>query len=100
MIRGTTPTHIFELPIAASLIKEARITYQQGDEVVFEKTEADCTFADKSISVKLTQEDTLSLKEETKLLIQLKMLTTDNEVLANAIEYVTVERVLNEEVLG
>ena len=43
MIRGTTPEHIIKPPVAASLIKSVRFTYEQDGSTIVEKTEADCT---------------------------------------------------------
>ena len=39
MIRGTTPTHIFKLPIDTSTIRQLRITYVQYGKTVLEVTE-------------------------------------------------------------
>lgn len=42
IIRGTTPTHIFKLPIDISSIRrQLRITYSQYSKTVLEVTEAD-----------------------------------------------------------
>ena len=99
MIRGTTPTHIFNLPIDTSIIKEVRITYVQYAKVVVEKTERDVTMEGQTIRFKLTQEETLSLSMSTPVRVQLKVLTTDNTVLASPIRDIPVGDILNEEVL-
>lgn len=41
IIRGTTQTHIFKLPIDISSIRQLRITYSQYSKTVLEVTEAD-----------------------------------------------------------
>lgn len=99
MIRGTTPTHIFNLPFDTSSLKEVRITYEQDGAKVLEKTEADCTLEGSAITVQLTQEETLAFNENKNVSYQLKLLTTDNEVLATRIKQIRVDRVLCEEVL-
>ena len=49
MIRGTTPTHIFEIPFDSSYLKRILITYFQDKHIVLEKTEEDCVLEAKSI---------------------------------------------------
>lgn len=99
MIRGSTPTHVFRLPINTELIKALRITYVQKQKTVLEKTEQDVTMDGTTISLRLTQEETLAFNAECRVKIQLKVLTVNEEVLASRITEVFVEQVLNEEVL-
>ena len=99
MIRGTTPTHTFNLPFGVETIKEVRITYQQDNNTVIEKTEADCTKEGQRILVKLTQEETLQFTEGKQVSIQLKVLTTSNDVLVSQIAKTNCGKALNEEVL-
>lgn len=99
MIRGSTPTHVFRLPISTELIKALRITYVQKQKTVLEKTEQDVTMDGTTISLRLTQEETLAFNAECRVKIQLKVLTVNEEVLASRITEVFVEQVLNEEVL-
>ena len=99
MIRGTTPTHIFNVPFSTSLIKELRISYAQDGLIVLEKTEATATLTDNTISVELTQEETLSFNDKKNIALQVKVLTTDGKVLATQIQQVRVDRCLSEEVL-
>lgn len=99
MIRGTTPTHIFEIPFDSSYLKRILITYFQDKHIVLEKTEQDCVLEAKSISTTLTQEDTLKFSHKKPVEIQIRVLTNDDTALATAIQEVDVGRVLNEEVL-
>lgn len=99
MIRGTTPTHIFNLPIDTSIIKEVRITYVQYSKIIVEKTERDVAISDQTIRFKLAQEETLRFAKSTPVRVQLKVLTTDNTVLASPIRDIPVDDILNEEVL-
>ena len=99
MIRGSTPTHVFRLPISTELIKALRITYVQKQKTVLEKTEQDVTMDGTTISLRLTQEETLAFNAECRVKIQLKVLTVNEDVLASRITEVFVEQVLNEEVL-
>lgn len=99
MIRGTTPTHIFILPIETKIIKSLRVSYQQNNEIVFEKTENDVTLLGTSIKLKLSQEETLMLAENVPVQVQLKVLTSDEVVMASAIKNIPVKVIINEEVL-
>lgn len=99
MIRGTTPTHIFNLPIETGTLKAVRITYEQFSRAVLEKTEGDVTMDGKTIRFKLTQEETLRFRKDVSVSFQIKVLTTDNVVLATPVETLSVKDILNEEVL-
>ena len=99
MIRGTTPTQIVNLPIDTSIVKKVRITYSQGSKTIVEKTEQDVAMSDKTIRFNLTQEETLSFSATTTVRVQIKVLTTANFVHACRIKCITVDDILNEEVL-
>lgn len=64
MIRGTTPTLEFTLPFDTSLIAEMYVTIAQGEKTVLEKTLSDCNCSGTSVSLALTQEDTLRLQRQ------------------------------------
>lgn len=99
MIRGTTPTHVFHLNIDIAIIKEVRITYVQFSKTILEKTEKDVTMEDKTIRVKLKQEETLMFREVVPVQLQLKVLTNDGSVLACVVKDLPIEKILSEEVL-
>lgn len=99
MIQGTTPTHVFKLPIETSLLDKIRITYKQLGNVVLEKTEADLTKSGKELKYKLTQEETLRFSTQGLVEIQVKVLTVSGTVLASPIQSFSVQRILNTEVL-
>jgi hypothetical protein len=99
MKRGTTPTHTFTLPFEMSGIKKFRITYAQNGKVVFYKTDADITIENDTISVKLTQEDTLALDCHKGVEIQVKLLTSGGDTMVSDIIRETVDRCLDSEVL-
>ena len=64
MIRGTTPTLEFTLPFDTSLIAEIYVTMTQNGKTVLEKTLSDCNCSGTSVSLTLTQEDTLKLQQQ------------------------------------
>lgn len=99
MIRGTTPTHTFQIPLEASMVKDVRISYAQGGVVLAEKTKNDCTLSGNEIKTKLTQEDTLKFRESKPIEVQLRVLTTDGDVMATNIYTLSACKALNEEVL-
>lgn len=102
MIQGTTPTHVFTLPIDTSTISQLRITYIQGGTVVLDAKENDdnVTMEDNIIKYRLNQEDTLKFNSSEMVLLQLKVLTSEGDVMASKIMRLSVEKILNTEVLG
>ena len=98
MIRGTTPTHIFTLPFAADQITKLSIAYAQGDEVVLEKVLEDCMLDGNTVSVQLSEMDTLKFTNRKQAEIQLRLGIGDARLASNVI-YVTVDRLLREGVL-
>lgn len=99
MIRGTTPTHTFRLSIDTSTITEVRITYAQLGKMVIEKTEKGVKMGEKSISLTLTQEESLKFSAGIDVEVQLKVLTNVGTVLASPVISLNVDKILNTEVL-
>lgn len=99
MRRGTTPTHIFTLPFDTGMVANVRITYTQNGRVVLNKTKEDASLIGKTITLKLTQADTLSFSDRSNVEIQLKVKTTEGKVLVSDIWNVCPLRVLDEEEL-
>lgn len=99
MIRGTTPTHTFEIPFDTALIADLRISYAQTDGEIVVKCKDDATLTGNTISVTLTQEDTLNFNCSKKVLVQIKIKTHKGDVMGSDVMCISVERCLNEEVL-
>lgn len=99
MIRGSTVTHIFNIPLEANDIKELKITYAQGENIVFYKKKNDCTIADNTIALTLTQEDTFKLDSSQHVKIQLRVLTDKGVVMSSKVMTRSVEACLDSEVL-
>lgn len=97
MIRGTTPTHTFVLPFDTSVVKSAKVLYAQSDVVIFEKTS--CTMDGNTLSVRLTQEETLEFDCKKNVEIQLRILTEADDALTSDIIVADVMRCLDDEVL-
>lgn len=99
MIRGTTPTHTFQIPISVADLKEVRITYEQMGRKILEKTEKELLMEGKEISFTLTQEESLKFKASAPVDLQVKVLTTSGTVLASPVIRMSVYKILNTEVL-
>lgn len=96
---GCTPTHIFPLPFSAEVIKTVEITYTQQGVIKFRKTNADCEIKGNSIILKLTQEDTFKFSETPQVKAQVRILTTEGEVVKSNPIYMEPEECLSKEVL-
>lgn len=99
MIRGTTPTHTFKIPLDTSRIESVRVIYSQNDVVKIVKTGDSCTIGPDTITVKLTQEETLSLDSCLIVKIQIRVLTTSGDALVSKVVRVTVDECLENEVI-
>lgn len=97
MYRGTTPTFTFKLPIEAATITKLSIAFHQPGGVSFEKSLADCVTQGETISVSLTEEETLSLRAMTlyPLEIQLRVGVEDTRM-ASQVFTVPVEYILKD----
>lgn len=98
MIRATTPTHTFNLPIDTSNISKLLITYKQGNKIVLEKKETQCTLTGSKVELTLTQEETKMFAPE-RVKIQLRVLTKDNVAMSSKPKCKFVEDVLNDVIL-
>ena len=99
MIRGTTPTHKFELPFDTAMLKEIKIIYGQDDNVLFAKRLSDCDLDGNMVSVTLAQEDTLQFNSEKLVQIQIRALTINGDAPATKIMLKSVYMCLDDEVL-
>lgn len=75
MWRGTTPMHIFTLPVGVKLIDFSAvfITYSQNGETILEKTEADLTPTETGFTVTLTQADNIDESKGTPLALVISL---------------------------
>lgn len=99
MIRGTTPTHTFTLPFDTENIDSVRIAYAQGGAVIFTKETGDCALKSDTITVKLTQKETLQLDDKQMVEIQLRVRLMDGEALSTPIMRKSVGECLDGAVL-
>ena len=99
MRRGTTPTHTFTLPFPVDTVANALIVYVQGDREVLRKTVSQCHMDGSTLSVTLTQEETLKFSCDKRAQIQVRVLTHNGDALASNILAVDVAKCLSQEVL-
>lgn len=99
MIRGTTPTFEFTLPMLTDEIAAGYITFAQDGSVVIDKDLADCTCAGSTVTLHLTQEETLKLSQNTSTELQMRVRTTGGEALATRVYTVPTERILKDGVI-
>lgn len=100
MRRGTTPTLTFTMPFTADQVAVVYITFSQGPSVVLEKSE-DVAVADKSLTVTLTQEDTLAFNPtgNPQVNIQVRIRLTDGSAAASQIINTTAGMILKNGVI-
>lgn len=90
--KGCTCINTFQFPFAENEVEAIRITYWQGNKVLFNKELSDCTFSDGEVSVQLNQEDTLMFNSLQIIKIQLKVRFVGGAVSkSNIIETITDE---------
>jgi len=109
--RATTPTHTFIFDIDPDeSFEQILITYVQNDNVILEKDKSDLTFSSDTshecetqylASLKLTQEESnlFSANPRSTVTIQLRALTPSGDAVASEKMYLSVQDVLNDEVL-
>lgn len=101
MIRGTTPTLTFNLPMAVSTLSEYWVTVSQRyDNIRIDRDKSTLTASGSSIVANLTQEETLRLVPDKPVYIQLRVLTTGGDAMASEVFKATVDDVLREEVIA
>lgn len=80
MIRGTTPTVVYKFPFATSQFTKFRMYFIQGKDTILTKTEEDCLFLGKSVSVRLTEAETLLFTAKKRLETKARFQSADGTV--------------------
>lgn len=96
MRRGTTPTITFNLPFNVSTIKNCEVYFAQSDELKVTKAYEDCTLSGTTLSVTLSQEDTLAFSDDEKLEMQVRFVFTNGAVDATQIVKGKIGRILKD----
>ena len=98
MRRGTTPTHVFTLPVDVGEISDVRIIYSQGSVVTLKKGMSDCTIEGNKITVKLTREDTWLFDSIKLVSIQIEVWLSDGDCMVSDVIIRPVDDCLDDEV--
>lgn len=96
MYRGTTPTLVFKLDTELDLttLTQVWVTIQNGEtQYNYDITMVTIDNEDKTLSVSLTQEDTLAYKKVISL-AQIRLLTSDGKALATNVVDINIHNVL------
>ena len=91
--RGTTPIHVFTTDIDLSQATALYITYYQQYRT-FEKTIEDCIITSDSVTVSLTQDETLLLSSDDIVEIQIRALFSDGRAVASNIMLADVGKII------
>lgn len=83
MIRGTTPTHYFGIPISKEHIKDIRVTYRQDNRNIIDKGMDSVEIVGNKIKVALSQQETLRFTAGIKAKVKIKVLSTGGGVFSN-----------------
>ena len=99
MTRGTTPTH--KLNVNVNLISaKVYVTYKQRGSVIVERSNEDTDdtliIDEKSITLTLTQEETLKFYANEKVEIQIRAVFEDGEAIASNIVSLYTDKILKE----
>lgn len=105
MIRITTPTHTFTLPMDTGDLAEIEVTYQQGETVLVKHYQdgvlpAGMSLDGNDVIVELTQEETKAFAAARQVRAQIRVLTAGGKAYASQIFSVMVSESLSEEVLA
>lgn len=97
---GTTPELTFNLPFDTSNIKSLYVTIKDKNKrMVLEKTEADCTLSGDTVTLELSQEETLLFEERTKARMQIRVLTKNDKALKSQVFTLDIGELLKEGVI-
>lgn len=99
MRRGTTPTHVFNTDIDLSEASVIWLTYKQNGNVLFTKEMPDMTITEDSISVELSQEETLQFVPDKTVKIQIRARFADGSAIASNVIQTTANTILKEGVI-
>lgn len=102
MIRGATYDQWFNIKtdgVDASVIAKVNVIYGQDDKQLFRKKTADCYVDGKTISTKLTREETLLFDHEKPAQIQVLIETPTGDVLETTVKEVGVDKLLDDGVI-
>lgn len=96
MRRGTTPTHIFKVPVDLRPAEVVYMTYKQDGQTKVEKSKDDMEITEEEIRLDLTQEETLGFSTIGDVEIECRARYADGKAIASCIVKVPVCKILKE----
>ncbi len=99
MRRGTTPTHVFKVPVDLRPAEVVYMTYKQGGKTKIEKTKEEMEITEDEIRLDLTQEETLALSTIGDVEIECRARYGDGKAIASCILKVPVRKILKEGII-
>lgn len=100
IVTGATPKHTFKINADLRDAEEIWITYKQGRHIRLNKSLSDgIEVTENSISVNLSQEDTLLFSQEQDVKIQIRARLSGGEAIASTIIHTTASECLRPEVI-
>ena len=79
MRKGTTPFFECELPFNVGLVKTAKLTISQKDNILIEKYKDDFEIIDNVLRYRMSQEETFLFENNSEAKAQLRVLTMNDE---------------------
>ena len=99
MIRGTTPALQFAFPFELNNVAELWVTLKQDNNIVIDKTVANCELDGAVLTLSLTRQATLKLNAFMPVAIQIRMRTNDGNAVASNIITTSVGQILKDGVI-
>lgn len=99
MVRGSTPTFTFKLPMAVSSLKSLDVVFVQNGASVLSFGLERMVFEDNCVSFTLEQEETLLFSAGSSAEVQLKAVTENGEVLMSDIRKTHVRKKYPEDII-
>lgn len=97
IIRGTTPTNTFNVNVDLTGCEVLYVTYKQAGRTIIEKAMSDCTVTETSVTVKLTQAETLRFRsDDGPVSIQIRAGWDNGERVASTKVRTTVDGILKD----
>lgn len=97
-MRGTTPTHTFRVPIDLTSAAVLKVYYKQGYEVLVEKEKQDLVVTPTTITVELTQEETLRFADG-QIKMQIRARMPNGKAVKSKVKTTSADELLKNEVI-
>lgn len=97
-MRGTTPTHTFRVPIDLTSAAVLKVYYKQGYEVLVEKEKPDLVVTPSTITVQLTQEETLRF-DDGQIKMQIRARMPNGKAVKSMVKTTSADELLKNEVI-